>query len=999
MRARRRLGGGSLSLHLLALIIVPLVALALLGVQRIDTEQISANRARATVSAAELQRSIAAAVAPAQLEQITLEGLARIDALGVPRDAVIQITGVDLETLYTTNQIAFEAALDSLAENHGDLVLADGQTLSARLAFTRGELEVQRQNSNVFKAAQPDVRAVFDKLELVFTEASQAQSKDMSSSTDLASSGRLQLQALTAMTTEAGERGKALLASLVARSNQNIDYIVSATTRLEITAENYRASLDPDEVAEFDALQEQLIALPEFLTTSLDASFDAINDDLLLDPENIITSAEAILDHLNYLDALEQYSSGVHDDVIAELDAQANDAEAATRQIQLLVAGSAIASVLLLVVVGWSVLAPLRRLTRRAEQVGGGDLAVEPLHVQGPRDIRTLTTSMNEMMATLQSVDRQIAALTDDSIEPGPESPGAIGVSLRRSFEHLEGVTTQLHASEQLASAIVAQAADAIWTIDDQGIIRSANAASQTLVGVSPDEQIGTPIRKYLTTLDGEGAIVGAESSTRRCLVASSTIDDAADPVVAVIAHDITERLQFQEQLTFQAHHDALTGLPNRFAVLEEINNASASPFAVLFVDLDGFKTVNDVQGHVAGDAVLVEVANRLSNSIRPSDFVGRLGGDEFIVVMSDYEQAADVMGCAARLVREIELPYGADAAVFALSASVGVAIYADGIAGAGLSALEAVREADTAVYHAKRHGRGRVELFDRTLRDELMRIADLEIALRHAISNNELELYLQPIMDITTGVFTSAEALVRWNRHGHGMVSPADFIPIAERSALIMSIDRWMLTEACATLARWRDVDPDCATRIAVNISGRHLRDDHLLNDLDAAIAVTGADPSLLTLELTETQLLDDLDQATRVLEAVRAQGITVAIDDFGTGYSSLSYLQRLPIDTLKIDRSFVSTDTAEATSLLSALLAIGVAVDTSVVAEGIETAEQLQFLRENGCDRGQGFHLARPTPIADAELVLRTGAAHAEAPTDHSEAPQMLSPSGSAL
>ncbi len=536
-------------------------------------------------------------------------------------------------------------------------------------------------------------------------------------------------------------------------------------------------------------------------------------------------------------------------------------------------------------------------------------------------------------------------------------------------------MTNRLHESEQLSSAIVAQAADAIWTVDEHGFITSANDASVALLSIPKSDQIGEPLRMYLPQPSGEMSVRSARGHTTRVLVASSEIEDGPRRLTAVIAHDISERTRFEEQLEYQARHDALTGLPNRFAVLDALlANENGDAVAVLFVDLDGFKSVNDTQGHLAGDRVLTEVGRRLSAQTRPGDFVGRLGGDEFVIVMREHRQLTDAVAFGYRIIADIEQPYHDDDLLFTLSASVGVATFPNGLDAENLSPLDAIRRADSAVYAAKRRGRGRVEVFDAQLQQRVVRDAEIELALRDAVRNGELELHLQPVFDVAAGRFTGAEALVRWRRPDIGLVPPGDFIPIAERSSLIDEIGRWVLTEACTILHRWSATPELCDLRIAVNVAGSHLLDGDLLADLDAALLLSGANAERLEFELTETQIVDDHARAATVLRQIRQRGVTVAIDDFGTGYSSMAYLRELPIDTLKIDRSFVDPlrDSDVDTTVLDALVTIGHALGLSVVAEGVETPEQADWLTARGCDRLQGFHLARPVPVPDAEVLL---------------------------
>lgn len=973
---------GSIATRLIVLLLLPLLAIVYLGLGTIDREQSDATTARNVAADAELRRTVASVTSPGQLEQLALEGLARIDQLGVPREVITQLTGIDLEATYQNNIADFDAVLQELVDRHGGLELASGDNLAARINFLRGSLETQRTLSSEFRANRDDVRTVFDLLDATLNEALSAPSSQGSGSIDIeAASERARLDALREVQLHGGARGRALLddlTDLTADRGEASLLIVSAAAQLDASLATYRTRLAPDQLAEFDRVTQQLRTIPDVLIASATEGGEPG-----FEPDYVEVAASTFLDHLSYLDALEAYSDEQHLGVAALLEAQADEADAVVTQTRAIIVGLVMLTVVLGTLVSLSALRPLRRLRRRATQIGNGELDLRPLPVKGPSDIRMLTVSVNGMLDTLQGVERQIHSLSVGESLAGdaPHLPGDIGVSIRQSLDHLDQVTKQLKASEELSSAIVEQAVDGIWTVDADGLITSANEASGEILGVDRNAQIGRSIDEFLSTLSGEVILDSTEAGPSHYLVASSPIEGGPEPLTAVIAHDVSAHLRFEAKLAYQAQHDALTGLPNRFALLEHISNIEPDEsVAILFLDLDGFKTVNDVQGHLAGDAVLEEIAKRLLACIRPSDLVGRIGGDEFVVSMQDFDDIDDVVAFGRRLIREVELPYENGTKAFTISASVGVAMFPGGLGEAGLQPLDAIQQADSAVYLAKRRGRGRVEIFDSELQNTIIRDADLELALRSAASTGQLELHLQPIMDLADGKFSSAEALVRWNRPGFGLVPPGDFIPVAERSGLIYEIEQWVLHQACTTLARWRQLDPFCMTKIAVNVSGRHLLEGDLLIDLRGAFRATGADPNLLEIELTETQLLDDLGRATTILDTVRSQGIAVAIDDFGTGYSSMSYLQQLPIDTLKIDREFVSkigSGRSHDTSVLDALLTIADALDVSVVAEGIEDVMQLEHLRERGCKRGQGFLLARPVPINQAEAMMGIGLA----------------------
>ncbi len=968
--------GFSFTLRLLALLLVPLVGLGVLSFQRIQLEQSASASARTLVETARLQQSVADVYGPAQLEQIALAGLAAIDALGVPRDLVVATAGVDFGATYTANVRELDERLDTLANEHGEQAVGEGLTLASRLDGVRREISEQRELSAQGQARQEDVRAVFARLDSCLAEAlDPALDPDELDVPTIAVSSveeRAQLSALSAVMVTAGERGRALLDGLLDRTPETTAAIRRAVDRLDFAIERFEALLDEPQ-PDFNQLIDELQPVPETLLARDDES-SSIADEF--DPTYIQTSAGAILDQLAFLSALEVFSGDFHHAAVTDLEAEADRATAAARRVEVFAAMIALISLALLLVVVFSTLRPLRRLTRRARDISDGSFDVMPLPERGPKDVRILTGTMNTMTTTLRGVDRGIAALASGSSEEQDRHlPGTIGVSITRSFDRLEAMTARLHASEQLASAIVEQAADAIWTIDEDGYITMANDASVDLVGVDAHDQVGTALANFLPSIDGEVSIDGPTGETARLLVASSAITGGNRKLTTVIARDISERLRFEERLAYQARHDALTGLPNRFAVLDAIASAAANrPLAVLFVDLDGFKSVNDTQGHLAGDRVLTEVGRRLTDHVLPGDFVGRLGGDEFVIVMNGVGQDTEATSFAYRLIRAIEQPYHDNDHLFMLSASIGVATFPRGLGEHRTTPLDAIRRADSAVYAAKQGGRGRVEAFDEQMQAAIVRDAEIELALRSAVRRGELELHLQPVYDTLLDRFTSAEALVRWNRPGFGVVPPNDFIPIAERSSLIDEISRWVLSAACSTLARWAQHGATSGLRIAVNISSTHLLDGGLVSDLDAALMLSRADPRLLDIEITESQLMDDHARAAEILEEIRSRGIKVAIDDFGTGYSSMAYLRQLPIDTLKIDQSFIAPIGSGNidTTVIDALLTIGHALGLSVVAEGVETAEQLEYVCSRGADRVQGFFLARPMPVGIATTFL---------------------------
>ncbi|MBB2900851.1 diguanylate cyclase (GGDEF)-like protein [Kineococcus radiotolerans] len=433
------------------------------------------------------------------------------------------------------------------------------------------------------------------------------------------------------------------------------------------------------------------------------------------------------------------------------------------------------------------------------------------------------------------------------------------------------------------------------------------------------------------------------------------------------------ERERLQADLAHQAAHDALTELPNRAQTLVLTERAlhraarQHGRVGLLFVDLDHFKAVNDSFGHAAGDELLRVVASRMHETVRGGDVVCRLGGDEFVVLVEGVEDEKGLVDLGERLIRAVSAPVALtglpQAQHVRVGASVGVAVGTPG----ALDAERLVRDADAAVYRAKSAGRGVVEVFDDELRAELSARAELETALRRGLDGGELVLHYQPVLDLQTGRTRSVEALVRWQRPGHGLVPPDSFIPVAEASSLVCDLGRWALAEATAQLVRW-DVEGGhrAGLDVAVNISGRHLAQAHLLDDVTDALTASGIAASRLTVEITETVLVDE-PLALEHLRSLREIGVRVAIDDFGTGYTSIGQLSRLPVDVLKIDRSFVSSPEAGNGDLVRLLISAAHSFSLGVVAEGVEEDTQLSALLAASCDAAQGFLFARPVPADD--------------------------------
>ena len=441
-----------------------------------------------------------------------------------------------------------------------------------------------------------------------------------------------------------------------------------------------------------------------------------------------------------------------------------------------------------------------------------------------------------------------------------------------------------------------------------------------------------------------------------------------------------TMRKAFGEAV-HQATHDSLTGLPNRTLVLDRLTQAlarsrrKAEQVAVVFVDLDRFKMVNDTLGHRIGDRVLETVASRLRTIVRPADTVGRLAGDEFVVVCEDIGDGIDVVPLAERLAESLAQPMDIEGREVVITASIGIA-HDSG----RRTAEDLLRDSDVAMYRAKELGRSRIELFDETLRVRLTERLETEASLRRAIQRWEFSLHYQPTIDIASGRVVSVEALIRWHHPERGLVAPSEFVHLAEETGLIVPIGGWALGEACQQMAYWRRQYPELADmRVNVNLSARQFGDPHLVPSVAAVLRESGLPPEALWLEITESVLMDEAQCTVETLNELRNLGVHLAIDDFGTGYSSLSYLKRFPVDVLKIDRSFVDglASDGEDQAIVTAVISMAHALGLSVVAEGVECELQLAELRRLGCDGAQGYLLGRPAPAPDTLEVLRKAAA----------------------
>jgi diguanylate cyclase (GGDEF)-like protein/PAS domain S-box-containing protein len=573
---------------------------------------------------------------------------------------------------------------------------------------------------------------------------------------------------------------------------------------------------------------------------------------------------------------------------------------------------------------------------------------------------------------------------------------GLVWRRTRHLLRQEQAAVDSLEASERLFRKLALNSSDAVMVVDRQGVLRRESPGLAELVGIPgvgapgtdvvrvAEEQLtarGAARRMLDVALDRAGEPVETElripldHDVRWLDVrAVNLLDDPDVGGIVVTLSDITDRKRMEQLLVHQATHDHLTGLANRTLLRDRLQSALAraaehdrsEPPAVLYVDLDGFKYVNDSLGHDAGDELLREVARRMTTVVRPDDTVARLGGDEFAVLLDGSSSAvAAAERIAAVLADPISLPNGR----ISLSASIGIAR-----GGPSSTPASMLREADTAMYRAKSAGRGHWVEYEPSMRDAAIRRLQMENELRLALTCGQLRLEYQPVVSVDDGDVVGFEALLRWRHPELGEVGPDEFVPVAEEIGIIDEIGRWVLTEACAQAATWRSRFGEHLS-MAVNVSGRQLESGDLDVDVRHALAQSGLDAGALVLEVTETALISDDATALEAVRRLRALGVGLAVDDFGTGYSSLTHLQQYPVDLLKIDRSFVAelASADDEPDLVRGLVDLAKVLGLQTVAEGVETEEQLERLRELGCDMVQGYLFARPLPAPAAELLLR--------------------------
>jgi diguanylate cyclase (GGDEF)-like protein/PAS domain S-box-containing protein len=567
--------------------------------------------------------------------------------------------------------------------------------------------------------------------------------------------------------------------------------------------------------------------------------------------------------------------------------------------------------------------------------------------------------------------------------------------------------TEAMLLENQVANVTLEAIGEAVLRADTHGNIAYLNRIAENLTGWRQETALGRPVADVLRIVDAgsgapvrdaleivmwEGKTAGVTANCINCILVRPDgfklgIEITVTPIhdhdgtstgAVVVFRDVSVARATSLEMTHLAQHDFLTDLPNRMLFNDRLKQAislavrQSKQLAVMFVDLDHFKKINDSLGHGVGDKLLQSVAERLVTCVRRTDTVSRMGGDEFVVLLSQVENGEDAAVSARKILRALALPHIIDNKSLDVNVSIGVSTYPSD----GPDAESLMNKADTAMYEAKQHGRNTYQFFRRDMQARLADRQQLERDLRYALGRNEFLLHYQPKFNLKTGNITGVEALIRWEHPQRGLVPPAQFVPVAEECGLILPIGRWVLLEACRQARAWTDIGLGILP-VAVNVSALEFGDKDFVSGVRAALIATGVEPPNLELELTESVLMHDAESTVRTLGALKAMGVQLAIDDFGTGYSSFTYLRRFPVDALKLDQSFVQEITAdpEDATIVDAMINIGKSLKRRVIAEGVETRAQLNFLQRHGCAEGQGYYFSRPVIAGQVGKLIESG------------------------
>jgi diguanylate cyclase (GGDEF)-like protein/PAS domain S-box-containing protein len=625
--------------------------------------------------------------------------------------------------------------------------------------------------------------------------------------------------------------------------------------------------------------------------------------------------------------------------------------------------------------------------------------AVRKAHSAAPHTPLVVLTGLDDESLASQALQEG----AQDYLIKGQIEARGLFRALRYAVER-KTMEEALYTEKERAQVTLNCIGDGVICTDVAGSVTFINLVAEMMTGWSSQEASGRPISDILRILDATTRAVipnpmelavGLDRTVHlpsNCILirrdgSETPIEDSVAPIhdregqatgAVIVFRDVSIARAMALQMAHSAQHDFLTGLPNRMLLNDRVTHAiSLAPrhlkkVALLFLDLDGFKHINDSLGHPVGDKLLQSIGKRLVDCVRASDTVSRQGGDEFVVLLSEMEQPEDAAITARRMLHAVAEAHSINRHDLHITTSIGVSVYPDD----GLDAETLIRNADTAMYQAKENGRQSYQFFKSGMNVRAVERQSIEESLRRALEREEFMLHYQPKINLRTGDITGAEALIRWTHPVRGLVPPSQFIPVAEDCGMILPIGIWVLREACKQAKEWIDAGLPLGT-IAVNISAMQFQNGHFLHDIFSILSDTSLNPGCLELELTESVLIKRADTASSVLQSLRSRGVRIAVDDFGTGYSSLSYLTKFPIDALKIDQSFVRqiTSSPEDTTIVTAVISMGQSLKLRVIAEGVETQDELSFLQAHNCEEAQGYYFSRPVPAQKFARLLETG------------------------
>jgi diguanylate cyclase (GGDEF)-like protein/PAS domain S-box-containing protein len=625
--------------------------------------------------------------------------------------------------------------------------------------------------------------------------------------------------------------------------------------------------------------------------------------------------------------------------------------------------------------------------------------AVRRTHAAAPRVPLVVLTGLDDESLAAQALQEG----AQDYLIKGQIDARGLLRALRYAIER-KTMEEALFVEKERAQVTLNSIGDAVVCTDISGNITFLNLVAQKMTGWSLQEATSRPMAEVLQILDASSRettpnpmdmAVGRNRTVHlpaNCILIRRDgfeipIEDCVSPIhdrdgnatgAVIVFRDVSAARAMALQMTHSAQHDFLTGLPNRMLFNDRVSQAIAlaarhlKKVAVLFLDLDGFKHINDSLGHPIGDKLLQSIARRLVDCVRGSDTVSRQGGDEFVVLLSEMEEPDDAAITARRMLKAVAEAHPIEQHDLHVTTSIGVSVFPDD----GLDAETLTKNADTAMYQAKENGRQSYQFFKPAMNVRAVERQSIEESLRRALERQEFALHYQPKINLKTGEISGAEALIRWTHPTRGPVPPGQFIPVAEDCGLILPIGNWVLREACKQARGWVDAGLPLGT-MAVNISAMEFRDENFFEGVMAILQDTGFDPRSLELELTESVLMKRAESTESILRKLRARGVQLAVDDFGTGYSSLSYLRKFPIDALKIDQSFVRqiTTAPDETTIVTAVISMGRSLKLRVIAEGVETLKELEFLQAHQCDEAQGYYFSRPVLPEQFAKLLETG------------------------